>query len=98
MRSKVIFRNDGSRACFVNGRQVSDAEFDQLVPNKPINFAAGELPGMYMDFGDWSSENGGIGRYCPQKASAPRARDGYCRSRNELIDWAKRKNKCVEKD
>lgn len=98
MRSRVIFRSDGKRECFVNGNQVTEVEFDELVPNKLINYEAGELPGMYMDFGDWSSENGGMGRYCPQKASAPKASDGYCRSRNELINWAKSKDKCIEKD
>jgi hypothetical protein len=98
MRSKVIYRSDGSKECYVNGKHVSEAEWNRLCPNKPINFAAGEMPGMYMDFGDWSNENGGLGRFCPQKASGPKARDGYCRSRNELIGWAKSKGKLVEKE
>jgi hypothetical protein len=98
MRAKVVYHKDGSQSFFVNGEKVTKRQYDKAVPTRHIDFAAGELPGLHMDYGDWSSENGGKGRYCPQKASGPKAADGYCRSRGELIEWANSRNKLVEKD
>lgn len=98
MRAQVKFLSDGTKQYSVNGKTVSEKEFNKLYPSKKINYEAGELPGLHMDYGDWSQENGGKGRYCPQKASGPMSADGYCRSRGELIEWAKTKDKMVEKD
>lgn len=98
MRARIVYRSDGSKAFFVGGQEVSKKVFDKEVPTKRIDFASGEIPGLHADYGDWSSENGGKGRYCPQKASRAYGADGYCRSRSELVEWAKSRNKCVDKD
>lgn len=97
MRGQIRF-TDGVPVYLINGKEVSRSEFDEAIPSKPIDYSKGECPGTFPDFGDWSNENGGRGRYCPQKASKSRDPDGFCRSKNELIDWAHSKGKIVEKD
>ena len=98
MRGQIRYRSDGEAMYFIRGKQVTREEFDAAIPTKKINFEAGEMPGLHPDYGDWSQENGGRGRYCPQKAQRARDPNGFCRSRNELIDWAERRDKIVEKD
>jgi hypothetical protein len=98
MRTSIRYDDDGTSHYMVNGREVAKSEFDRLVPTKTPNYAAGECPGMHPDYHDWSNENGGRGRYCPQKAQRARDPNGYAKSRDDLIDWAVRQGKSVEKD
>jgi len=97
LKGSIRYTEDGP-VYMLRGRVVSKEEFDRAIPSKKIDYEKGELPGLHTDYGDWSQENGGRGRYCPQKAQKARDPNGYCRSRNELIEWAHSKDKTVEKD
>lgn len=97
MRGQIKFV-DGKKVYTLNGRDVSQEQFEKMIPNKPIDYSKGECPRTFPDFGDWSGENGGRGRYCPQKAQKSRDPNGYCRSKNDLISWAESRGKIVEKD
>lgn len=50
------------------------------------------------DIADWSNENGGKGRYCPQAARFPKDPKGYMKSRQKLIDYAKGKGLTASRD
>jgi len=96
MRGQIVFK-DGEVFYRLNGEMVTKAEFDKAIPSKKINYAKGECPATFPDFGDWSHENGGRGRYCPQKATKSQDPAAFSKSRNDLIDWAHRQGKSVEK-
>jgi putative FmdB family regulatory protein len=50
------------------------------------------------DIADWSNENNGKGRYCPQAARFPKDPKGYMKSRQKLIDHAKSKGLTASRD
>jgi hypothetical protein len=97
MRGQIKFKENGEIQYLINGEQVTKEVFDEAIPSKKINYAKGECPATFPDFGDWSQENGGRGRYCPQKATKARDPKAFSKSRNDLIDWAHRQGKTVEK-
>ncbi len=55
-------------------------------------------PRVYGDRADWSNENSGKGRFCPQMARFPKDPAAYATSCNKLIDWGKRRGLTASKD
>ncbi len=55
-------------------------------------------PRVYGDRADWSNENSGRGRYCPQLARFPKDPRGYSTSCQKLIDEGKRRGLTASKD
>jgi hypothetical protein len=96
MKGRIKYHKDGSRSYFLGGDKVTKEEFDSGIPDRTPDYQNGELPGLHADYGDWSQENGGRGRYCPQKAQFPKDPNGYAKSKNDLIDWAQRRGMGVQ--
>lgn len=54
-------------------------------------------PRVQSDIGDWSLENSGKGRYCPQAAKKMGDQNAYFTSRDSLISWGKAQGYEVDK-
>lgn len=93
MRVRKIPGNPDRYQKQTNGvwRDISQAEFDRLCPSKALRLDRGEVPWTHGDHGDWSSENGGRGRYFGMVARQPGGKDpgAYCRTAADLIQRAK---------
>lgn len=68
----------------LDGRPVSKDEWHENWHINPPNYSKGECPRVKGDLDDFSSENGGKGRYNPQVG-------GYCRNVQEVIDKGRAK-------
>lgn len=76
-------------------RDITEAEYEAAITSKRPDYAKGELPGLHTDYGDWSAENGGRGRYCGIAAAHAQDSNAYFRHREDLCDWATRSGKVV---
>ncbi len=77
-RTMKFDRNKEEYIYFLDERPVSKKEWDADWMVTPPNFSKGECPKVQGDLNDFSSENGGKGRWNPQV-------NGYCRNVEEVI-------------
>lgn len=69
--------------------EITAEEYHRLAPSKPPDYRRGECAWTHGDFGDWSQENGGKGRFLGFLARHARDAGGYCRSAADAIDRCK---------
>lgn len=85
----------------INGRRVTQEEWDTIHPARPCDYEKGEIPSFKaVDMG-WEQENNGRGRYISQlqRTPGPEGSDpqAFCRSQGEIIEKAKRRGLDVVK-
>ena len=92
MKHRIIFRN-GQKIHTIDGREVSEQSFTD---------SWGEREGVCLNFqgsslADWSSENGGKGRYIAQLAEGANDPKAHFQSVEHASEVAKKRGLKVEK-
>lgn len=90
MKKRIRYSSDGRRSCEIDGREVSQEEFDELCPSQP-----GIPSNLIMDQ-DWSSENNGRGRFIGQVGGHEDPRS-YHHNPSSAIEEIKRRGGTAER-
>lgn len=80
----------------INGRTVTQEEWDTHRPAVPCDYEKGECPVLRMGDDNWSHENRGKGRYISQLAKGVNDPTAYCKSPSEVRETALRRGMHVE--
>ncbi len=83
-RTMKFDRDINEYVYFLDGNPVPKKEWDEDWYIKAPDYSKGECPKVRGDLDDFSSENGGKGRWNPQV-------NGYCRNVQEVIDKGRAK-------
>lgn len=86
---RVFFR--GNKVVFeLDGKEVTEKQYNKGWVTPPPDYEKGECCTVQPDHNDFSSENGGRGRYNPQLAKKPNDPNAYVKNVNEVKSKAKR--------
>ena len=95
MSRRMFFRN-GKEIFELDGKEVTEKQFNKDWKTTPTNFAAGECPISRDDLGDFCQENSGKGRYIPQMAAHPKDPNAYFRTVGDVANEAKKRGMPIE--
>lgn len=82
MAKRSMALRAGKSVYFLDGEEVSKADYDAGWHVRPPNYAAGECPTVKPDLDNYSHENGGRGRWNDQLST-------HVKSTQDLIDKGK---------
>ena len=96
MSKRTMTFRGGAFVYLLDGKEVSEKKWHADWHVKPPNYEKGEFPVTRGDKNDFSTENGGKGRYNPQMAKHPHDQNAYFTSVNAVKEEAKKRGLSYE--